>query len=97
MDRPAIDQGPARLRGHSIQIDARERMTVTGVNDVECFNDQEIELVTDVGALRVEGEGLHMTGLSLEDGLVTIEGLVIAIEYGDDPAERGSLISRLFR
>ena len=97
MDSATLDPGSARLRGHSIHIDARERITITGVNDVVSFNEQEVELITDAGELRIEGDGLHITRLTLEDGVVSVEGSIAALEYGETEINRGSLLSRLFR
>lgn len=97
MDHTTLDSGVARIRTHSVHIEGRELITVTAVKDVESFNDEEVQLVTDVGDLRIEGGGLHITRLSLDDGQVVIEGEVIALEYAATAEQRGSLFSRMFR
>ena len=86
-----------RIRTHAIHIDSREIMSVTGVKDVESFNEQEIFLVTDLGNLHIEGMNLHITKLNLDDGQVMIEGEIIALEYEAPEAPRQSMFSRLFR
>ncbi len=97
-ERPIIEGSSARLRMHSIHIDNRELMSISGVKDVPSFNDVEIVLLTDVGELRVEGNGLHLTKLNLDDGQVLIEGEIIALQYAcDDDRGRGGLFSRMFR
>ena len=48
-DRPAIEGGTLRLRTHSIHIDNRELMSITGVKDVGSFNENEVILMTDGG------------------------------------------------
>ncbi|MBQ2661699.1 MAG: sporulation protein YabP [Clostridia bacterium] len=86
-----------RIRSHAIRIDNRELMSVTGVKDVESFNEQEIRLVTEAGILHIEGMELHMTKLNLDDGQVIVEGEIIAMEYDEPPQERGGMFSRIFR
>lgn len=97
MDRILGEGGAARLRTHSVHIEGRELISISGVKDVDCFNDVEIELLTDAGQLRIEGSGLHITKLSLDDGQVIIEGEIIALEYSDTVQQRGSLFARMFR
>ncbi len=97
MDRVLGDGTSARIRTHSVHIEGRELMSISGVKDVDCFNDTEIELLTDAGQMRIEGNSLHMTKLSLDDGQVIIEGEIIALEYSESEAQRGSLFSRMFR
>ena len=97
MDRILTEGSASRIRTHSVHIEGRELMSGSGVKDVDCFNETEIELVTDVGALRIEGSGLHMTKLSLDDAQVIVEGEIYALEYTDTQEQRGSLFSRMFR
>ena len=87
-----------RLRSHSVHLDNRELLSVTGVRDVGSFNEREVALTTDAGALTIEGVGLHITKLDLDDGQVMVEGEIGAIVYEDDvPEKKGSLFSRMFR
>ncbi len=97
MDRTTLESGVARIRTHNVHIDGREVITITAVKDVESFNDQEVQLVTDAGDLRIEGGNLHITRLSLEDGQVVVEGEIAALEYSEPAEQRGSLFSRMFR
>ena len=74
----------------------RKRLSLTGVEDVDCFNEQIVVLKTPLGTLSVAGAGLNISQLSLESGQVEIEGEVDAMEYTGTKA-RGGLLSRLFR
>ena len=78
IDQKAMEGG--RIRAHSIHIDERQLMRVSGVKDVDSFNEQEVQLLTEAGALRIEGMGLHMTKLDLDAGQVILEGEIIALE-----------------
>ena len=86
-----------RIRAHTIHIDNREAISVTGVKDVDSFNEQAIRLLTEAGELRIEGVDLHITKLSLDEGLVMLEGDIYGLEYSDGVEERGSLFGRLFK
>ena len=96
MDPRMSDTGTMRIRAHSIHIDNRELISVTGVKDVDSFNEQEVELLTEAGELRIEGNELRITKLSLDEGQVIVEGEIVALEYAEAPVERGSLFSRMF-
>jgi len=96
-DYRELDSGKVRSRTHNVHIDNRSRTSVTGVSDVESFNEQEIILETEAGGLRIEGDGLHLTKLNLEEGQVVIEGSVTALEYEPVTEERRGLFSRMFK
>ena len=92
------EQTGLRLRSHCVHMENRELLSVTGVTDVGCFNEREISLMTDAGALTVEGCELHIMRLDLDDGQVSVSGLVTGLFYEDEPPKKqGSLLSRMFR
>lgn len=97
MDRPQLEGQTIRLRSHSIHIENRELVSITGVKDVGSFNESEVILLTDGGGLTVEGSDLHITKLDLDDGQIIIEGQLSALEYDDMQPVKGSLFSRMFR
>lgn len=99
MNRGFEEVKPQRVRAHSLSIDNRERMTLTGVNDVESFNELEILLATDAGILTITGEGLHISKLNLDDGQLMLEGLISGVEYSDHDAQHAKtgFFSRMFR
>ena len=97
MERKTLDSVPLRMRSHCIHLDNRQLMSVTGVKNVDSFNEFEVTLVTDVGDLRIEGSELHISKLNLDDGQVVLEGAIIALEYSEGEPQRGSLFSRMFK
>lgn len=95
---PRMNEGNTmRIRAHSVHIENREAVSVTGVKDVDSFNEQAVELMTEAGALRMEGSALRITKLSLDEGHVIVEGEIIALEYAEAEEERGSIFARMFR
>ena len=83
-------------RAHGLTLTERKRLSLTGVDDVDCFNEQIVVLRTPLGMLTVAGAGLNISQLSLESGRVEIEGEVDALEYSGGK-KSGGLLGRLFR
>ena len=81
---------------HRLQLDGREKLTVSGVEDVERFDDTCIVLTTCAGTLVVSGEALHIGKLSLDGGELLVDGHIESISYEDEQPVRGGLFSRLF-
>ena len=82
---------------HHIVLEGRESLSVSGVEEVESFDENTIVMRTVKGTLVVRGEELHIEKLSLDGGELKVEGAVDALSYEDDGRERGSFLSRLFR
>ena len=81
---------------HRMQLDGRERLTVSGVEDVVRFDESCIVMTTCVGTMVVMGSDLHIGKLMLDGGELHVDGRIDAIQYEENRAERGSLFSRLF-
>ena len=83
---------------HHVTMEDRRGLTVSGVEDVERFDDTSIVLSTTQGVLVVSGEGLHIDKLSLDGGGVKVEGEIVALQYEEGPARSaGGFFSRLRR
>ena len=82
---------------HRLTLDGRDKLTVSGVEDVERFDETEIVMNTVEGTLIVTGENLHIGKLSLDGGELHVDGRVDALSYEDGGGTRGGgLLSRLF-
>ena len=67
---------------HSLTMNDRQFLLLSGVNQVGSFDVSEIILETSQGPLILKGEGLHITRLNLEDGgKVSIQGKINSMEY----------------
>ena len=80
---------------HRLTLDGRSRLTITGVLEVESFDEESVALVTARGALLHRGQGLHVQMLSLEGGQVSVDGSVDSLSY-EDPVPAGGFFARLF-
>ena len=80
---------------HRVVLEDRSRLTVSGVEEVERFDENTVVLSTAQGGLEIQGEGLHIEKLSLDGGDLKVEGMVNALIYEPQGRERGGLLSRL--
>jgi len=84
-------------RPHELTLSGRRKLTVSGVDDVERFDEQEIVMRCGGTLLVVGGEGLSVSRLSVESGDVAIAGRVSSLIYEEAPAGRGGFWGRMFR
>lgn len=80
---------------HRVVLEDREQLMISGVEEVESFDESAIILTTAHGGLEVQGEGLHIEKLSLDGGDLKVEGLINALVYEPQGRDRGGLLSRL--
>ena len=90
-----VDDRARPSLNHHIILEEREQLVVSGVEEVERFDENTILLTTAQGALEIQGEGLHIEKLSLDGGDLKVEGRVDALVYGEERRSRGGLFSRL--
>lgn len=82
---------------HHVVLEGRNDLSVSGVEDVESFDENTIVMATVKGTLVVRGEGLHIEKLSLDGGDLKVEGTVDSLVYEDDGREKGGFLARLLR
>ena len=82
--------------GHHVILEDREQLMISGVEEVESFDESAIFLTTAQGGLEIQGEGLHIEKLSLDGGDPKVEGTVNALIYESGGREQGGLLGRLF-
>ena len=82
---------------HNVILEGRERLSISGVEDVESFNEETIVVYTSKGLLLVQGSDLHIEKLSLDGGDLAVEGQVLSLRYEEESREKGGLFSRLFK
>jgi len=91
----AYEEKAKPAKAHSIILEGRAKLAVSGVEEVESFDENEIVMQTVQGNLRVQGSDLHVDKLDLVSGELTVTGLVTALDYAE-VAPSGSLWARLF-
>ncbi len=81
----------------NVIVENRERLTLSGVESVTSFDENEVVLETVKGTVLVRGSGMHMEKLNTESGEVRVEGMIDGVEYEDAEPQSGGFWSRLFR
>lgn len=83
---------------HNIIMENRSSLTLSGVTEVDNFDERCISLYTQLGELVIKGRDLHINSMSVETGDMTIDGDIWALTYGSkDKRNSPSLLGKLFR
>lgn len=86
-----------KFKNQNIVLEDRSKMSVSGVEQVDSFNEHTINLSTIKGGMSIKGEDLNISNLNLEDGKVKISGLINSIEYISKEGEPKSILGKIFR
>jgi len=83
---------------HNVILEDRRMLTVSGVSDVDSFDEHSVTVFTDLGELVVRGNDLHINRLSVEVGELLLEGSITSLTYQDNaPRTPGGFFSKVFR
>jgi len=78
---------------HELRLENRERLAVSGVREVESFDENTVALLTQQGILIIRGEQLQLKSLCPDGGQVCVQGMIRSLDYEE---ERGNFLKRLF-
>ena len=84
-------QSETLQKKHSLNLESREILNITGVEDVPLFDEQNVSVLTQQGNLVIKGTALHITKLSLDVGEVCVEGNISAMQYIENSRQKGFL------
>ena len=90
------EKKPAAQAPHSLRLEERQRLFVTGVEEVVSFHDEEVTVRTVKGLLILRGSGLKVDKLEKTAGELTVSGLVTDLSYETENTASG-FFARLFR
>ena len=83
---------------HNAILENRKKLMLSGVTDVESFDEKLVVLYTELGELTVRGTQLHVNEMSVESGDLTIEGEIKALIYGEkDRTKKLGFFGKLLR
>jgi sporulation protein YabP len=81
---------------HRLELTGREHLTISGVEDVDRFDETGIVMSTSAGTLVITGEELHIGKLSLDGGELHVDGRIDSLSYEEESHSSGGLFARLF-
>ncbi|MDR1463779.1 MAG: sporulation protein YabP [Oscillospiraceae bacterium] len=94
----AADEKKSAVMPHTVMMEDRRLLTVSGVSDVDSFDEHTVTVFTDLGELTVRGDDLHINRLSVEVGELLLEGKIVSLTYQEDtPRQSGGFFSKVFR
>lgn len=82
---------------HQLIMEDRKQLHVSGVQDVDCFDEQTVILYTNMGRLVIRGQGLHVNALNVDTGDFSMEGDLVSVGYEEEEKGRFGIFSKLFR
>ncbi len=88
-----LQDGVAEARAHTLTIEERKKITMTGVESVTAFSPQQISLNLSGGKLVITGSDLKITAFSKTSGTFSATGNISSLRYGG----AGVHLSGLFR
>lgn len=93
------DKKITKPKVQNLILENRERLCVSGVIEVESFNDESVYVDTELGLLIVKGADLHINKLNLDNSELIIEGEVSSCEYEDREGSRKGLgfLGKMFK
>ncbi|MBR7084773.1 MAG: sporulation protein YabP [Oscillospiraceae bacterium] len=83
---------------HLITLENRKTLTISGITDIDSFDEREMILYTKMGELTITGRELHINAISIENGSLSVEGDIWSLQYGDEDKQSPvSMLGKLFR
>lgn len=81
---------------HDMIIENRSKVTMTGIIDVESFDEETITAQSECGGITICGHELKISRLSVESGDMTVEGTVDSVVYSAGKT-KGGFWGRVFK
>lgn len=93
----AEDKKKQKYLPHNVIMEERKTLSVTGVTDIDSFDEELVVLYTELGELSVKGQNLHINRIDVEAGELSLEGEISSLSYDDSLPRKGGLFAKLFR
>ena len=84
------------LRPHSLSLTSRKELKLSGISNVDSFNEEMIIAYTDYGELVIRGRKLKIENLNVDSGDLHIKGEINSLIY-EDLKKRKPKFSKIFK
>ncbi|MGN0545323.1 MAG: sporulation protein YabP [Acutalibacteraceae bacterium] len=91
------EENKVQAMPHNLIMENRNHLTVSGVSDVDSFDEQTVVIFTQMGELTVHGSDLHITNLNVDSGELSLDGTISSLSYSDEQPRGGGFFSRVFK
>lgn len=85
---------------HSININERKSISISGVKKIDSFDDLEFLLETNMGYIVIKGKDLEIVKLDTYQGNVSIKGRINSLNYMESNNKKEKdegMFSKLFK
>ena len=91
--------GEVSFGTQEVKMVDRSNISITGVNKIVSFDDEEFLIDTIMGYITIKGENLELIKLDSLQGNVSIKGMINSFVYSDSPKDKAEsgIFNRLFK
>lgn len=84
---------------HNVILEDRKTLSVSGVEDIDSFDENTVVVFTNAGELTIRGENLHINMINVDTGELSLDGTIYALIYSQENAvkPRGGVFSKIFK
>ena len=86
-----------KFKNQNITIEDRSKINITGVEQVDSYNESTIILSTIKGGINIKGEGLNISKLNIDDSSVKISGLINSLTYISKEGAPKNFMGKIFK
>lgn len=83
-----------QIETHKLELDARKRLLMTGVESVDGFSEQVLNLSVMGSKLKISGENIKITAYNKATGNLTADGVFNEIKY---LTKKPPIVKRIFK
>lgn len=82
---------------HNLILENRKNLSVSGVSDVDSFDEKQICAFTEMGLLTVKGKDLHINQFNTSSGELSVNGIVDELVYSaEEKRSVAGFMNKLF-
>lgn len=81
---------------HNIILECRSILTLTGINEIDSFDEMCVVANTLMGELTIKGKDFNISNLNVETGELCMTGEISALYYNVSK-EKSSILSKIFK
>ncbi len=82
---------------HSVIMEDRKKLSISGVTDIDSFDEQTVIAITEMGELTIRGWNLHITRLNLEQSELIVDGEISSLTYTDTRPQAKGFFAKVLR
>ena len=72
----------------TLELIERQTMRLSGVQNVDVFDEARIVLQTELGKLEIKGQHLNVTNLDVDTGSLQVDGVIDSFAYVEEKKRR---------